>query len=524
LFAEAQQLFESGKYEAVVKIFESIQVLSPDFVDKEGLLEKSKLKTLEIERSKKLEDLYRRAIFELDAGRLKEAKILFLQLQSEEKGFRDTEKLLERVDSLIVKEAERTLETQQAEKEKKQAAKIKLSQRLAMIPAFAKIAVGLIVLVGVVVGGYFLIPKDEPLSGRIIIWHSLGANVSSFEKVVRAFEEKNPDVDVEMIQFSRDDLRNEFKSSAVAGTGPDLVMYDDKWGPQWYLSGLITDVSSVRVSRIDKVARNQGNYKGVQIGLPYQLAGVLMFRNKSIIAEPASSFQDLKQKAQKATVGDIKGALLDPGTWYSLGHLYALGGALMTDEGNPAFNTAEGIAWLEMLKEFRKLGAEFYLNDDGDLFKQRRVGVIIEGTWSLEEFYNYLGDDLVVDPWPENMSGFVEAAMIYLSANCAEENLKAAQGFMAYLVSSEAQTLLYNSDPNFIPVNTSIKITDTLRQQVITAFKGGIPVSILPEFSVYFAPMDDAIQRVVNGWLNPTASLEYAEQMINADLAEMRGQ
>ena len=525
LVAEANQLFNSGKHQAVIKIFESIQELAPDFVDVEGLLEKAKVEVAEIERTAKLEDLYRRAILELDAGRLKEAKLLFLQLQSEEQGFRDTKKLLERVDGLIVREAERTLETQKPKKEKLPTDKKKFSDRVAGIPKFVRILVVLIGAAGLLFGAYLLL-VPEPLSGKILIWHSLNDDQSyALEIAIENFIANNPDVSVEVEQYSFGDIRGEFENRADSGNGPDLIISEGNYGPLWYDAGLITDVNDLRISKIDEMAMEQGQVQGAQIGFPFDFQGVLMFRNRSIIAEQAASFLDLRRNAISAKTSYIRGALLETGLFYSAGHLYALGGSLITDEGDPAFNTAEGIAWLEMLQDFHTLGADdSYMVEDEDLFKEGKVGVIIDGTWNIKTFYDSLGEDLVIDPWPENMSGFVNPRMIYLSANCAQENLNAAKGFMVYILSEEAQNQLSEYDTAFIPTNTDVKITDSLRQQAMTALREGVPMIWALEFEAYWEPMQNAIRNFLNGQVTSNTALSVAEGTINSILTRMRSE
>jgi ABC-type glycerol-3-phosphate transport system substrate-binding protein len=385
-------------------------------------------------------------------------------------------------------------------------------------------------LLGILVIAMFLLTAcgggAEPVSGKIVLWHALkDTETTGLNSIIEDFKVDNPDTEFEVLFVPFDDLRNKFETAAATGGGPDLLIGGDDWGPPMFDALLIADVSDVEVSNINEAAMNVGKYSGAQVGLPYVLKGVVLYRNASIIAEPATDFADLKTKAEAATSGDTYGALLEIGNFFSFAHLYGLGGALMTAEGDPAFNTAEGVAWLEMLQDFKALGADNWYNDnDINLFKEGKVGYVIDGTWNLGDFSTSLGDDLVIDPWPSDMSGFVQTGMIYLNANSTGDNLAAAKAFMAYLLSADAQAAFYEADGAFIPSNTTVEVTDPLRNQALEAFSGGTGWIVIPEMGAFWGPTETAILGVLEGEAEPAAALTAAEEAVNAALVEIRGE
>ena len=81
-----------------------------------------------------------------------------------------------------------------------------------------------------------------------------------------------------------------------------------------------------------------------------------------------------------------------------------------------------------------------------------------------------LGDVVVIDPWPEGMSGFVQSSYIFLNANVTGDQATAAKAFMGFLLTTEAQAAFYEADPAFIPANSQVEVTDPLRQQAMAAF------------------------------------------------------
>jgi maltose-binding protein MalE len=269
---------------------------------------------------------------------------------------------------------------------------------------------------------------------------------------------------------------------------------------------------------INQAVLAENAYKGAQVGIPYNFKAVILMRNKSIIAEAATDFDDLYTKAMAATTDDIYGALLEIGGFYSYAHIYGQGGELMAEDGTPLFNTPEGVAWLEMVMKFYELGADaWYTDNDVTLFKEGKVGWIIDGTWNITPALEYLGDDFVIDPWPAGMAGFVQAKYVYLNANTTGDIAAAAKDFMKFMVSVEAQTMFADIDSGFLPVTAGVEVADAIRQQAIAAAEGGVPFTATnPAFGVYWGPLDTALQSVVAGTATPEEALQTAEESILA--------
>lgn len=195
LTAQAHQLFDSGMFEAVVKIIERITGQFPEYDDPDKLLEKANQKVKEREKTEKLENLYRQAVHNLNAGSLDKAKSNILQIHEIEKGYKDTKKLLEKVNDLIGEESHRITEEKeketgeehpeslektkeasddikpQAEKEAVKITRTKTktarqktlaSNRLTTIPKWVWAAGGIVLVAGLILGGIQQFRSEEP--------------------------------------------------------------------------------------------------------------------------------------------------------------------------------------------------------------------------------------------------------------------------------------------------------------------------------------------------------------------------
>jgi arabinogalactan oligomer/maltooligosaccharide transport system substrate-binding protein len=377
-------------------------------------------------------------------------------------------------------------------------------------------------------------PAEEAaptLAGTITIWHSLKeGEIEGMTAAADLFSAANPDVTFDQLFVPFDDLRAKYETAVASGEGPCLLIGAADWGPAMYNAELVKDVSSFAelefLQGINQAALASVRYKDAIIGLPLGLKGVVLFRNASIVAEAPADFDDLVAKAQAATAGDVVGANLERGFFFSAGHLTGQGGQLMDTDGNPTFNDDKGIAWADLLNRFTEAGpAEYYTDNDVNLFKANAAGMIIDGTWNMNDLAAAIGEDnLQVDPWPAGMSGYVQNDNLYMGANTTEEDQAACWGFMEYLLTPDAQAVVAENNTGFLPAALGVSVPDRLRQQAVAAFEGGTAFPVIPEMGAYWGPMDTALKSVFDESGDPAFALAQAENSVNAAVAEIRGE
>ena len=191
----------------------------------------------------------------------------------------------------------------------------------------------------------------------------------------------------------------------------------------------------------------------------------------------------------------------------------------MADEGLPAFDTPEAVTWMQMLIEFNEMGADtWYSDNDLAKFKAGETGWIIDGTWSFNEAQTALGDDLVIDLWPEGMSGYVMTDMVYLNPNNSTMESKYSKQFIQYLIGKDAQTASSLFDPNFIPVNMTVEPTNPYIKAMMDALSGGVSWIAKPEMDEYWGPIETAIRSVLEDGTDPLVALQLALDIINQTL------
>jgi maltose-binding protein MalE len=197
----------------------------------------------------------------------------------------------------------------------------------------------------------------------------------------------------------------------------------------------------------------------------------------------------------------------------------------MTPEGDPTFNDENGVEWVNLLDSFSEAGpTEYYTDNDVNLFKTGNAGIIIDGTWNMNDLAAAIGEEnLSVDPWLDCMSGYVQNDNIYMSYNAEGNDQAATWAFMKYLLSPDAQAIIASNNTGYFPSVAGVEVPDRLRQEAVAAFEGGTAFPVIPEMGAYWGPMDTALKSVFDEGADPAAALQQAEESINAAIVEIRG-
>lgn len=382
-----------------------------------------------------------------------------------------------------------------------------------------------------------LAPSATPelLRGTVRLWHSWNEEqMPVLEQILDAFSAEYPGVLFDVLYVPQDNLPKQFEIAYQEGNAPDLILGPAQWGPALFQAGMLADLNSLAddslLASINPAALQAARYQEAITGLPYTQQGVVLYRNKALIPQAATTFDQLAMLAKSATQGEIIGADLETGLFYSGGHLEGIGGKWLNADGTPAINDERGVDWLELIKSFTQAGSIEYLSDrDLELFKEGRVGFIIDGTWNLQALTDTLGqENLAVDPWPSyqggSLAGFILPENIYMSSASRDNNRQAAWKFIEHLLSPDAQSQLGSAGS--IPVVSGVKVIDPRRElllnQVLTALAGGVAYPTDPDFQFYLTPLDIALQSALIGENDPAEALRVAANAIQSALAQAK--
>ena len=372
-----------------------------------------------------------------------------------------------------------------------------------------------------------------PAGSLVHIWHSWNsAQTAALDAMLDAFQDFYPEIRFVVTKIPQTDLRRSYETAVYNGEGPDLLIAPAEWGPAYYDSGLVSNLSLFAshefLSGINPAALGTGFYKDALICLPVAQKGVVLYRNMQLIPDPAETFEQLMAAARGTTRAGKLGSYFDRGAFFSAGSLGGLGGGLMDAGQVPIFNDRQGLAWLDLMEAYDVAGAVgMNTNRDLELFRTGRIGYIIEGTWQINTLAQAIGEEnLVIDPWPTfasgHLSGFVQAESVFLSPNTKPGDMYAALLFMGYLLTPDVQQ--YLAEVGLIPAAIDANPRPVHIAQAAAALADGTAYPAVADSRVltaYWEALELAIQQVFTQGIDPQEALDNAEALVLKRLSEI---
>jgi ABC-type glycerol-3-phosphate transport system substrate-binding protein len=386
-------------------------------------------------------------------------------------------------------------------------------------------------------------PTEDTIQGTITIWHSWeDAQRNALFRRIAAFQAIYPNVQFDVLYIPVIDLEDSFNEAMGENAGPTILIGPAIWGPDLYQKQSVVDLTPYAGAKLlgtlNPAAVGSGRYRQMLLSLPLHIQGVVLYRNTSIIPIAPPTFNSLVTQSIAATQSGKVGAMLERSFYFSVAHLYGLGGELMDADGNPNFNKGDyqaSLAWLDLLREFDRAGpSQFQTDSDLKLFKDRRLGFLIESTSQL---YNLAGEidplNLAVDPWPTykdgHLSGFVQSEGAYLTPRAISEEDMVSWLFVQFLLTPDSQVTfagvgyLPAIKPELIESN-NLRIGDPFIAQSMVALSGGTGYPSAPELHLYEPRIDLLIQSVISQGAKAKDALQLTYANIQSDLATWREQ
>ncbi len=340
-------------------------------------------------------------------------------------------------------------------------------------------------------------PTPEAPAATVSIWLSWPPDdIRQLNELIEAYQQRNPGTEFSVAYVPADELRQTVEAAFQAGDPPSIFLGPSEWGPELMQAGMVVDLAQLPVAQLESVVQplawSQVEFGRRTLGLPIQLRGTVLYRNRELAAVPAATVESLVDASQ-AYRGTLNvGISLDYGFATVAPFALACGGPLVEqseplDLGGPVLP-----CWLELLRELSVAGpVDFNTDDGGSRFAEGSSAWQIDSTERYEQFSAALGaQTLVVDPWPvfestgEPIAGYVWTENLYFSSGIGAGELEQAWAFATSLLSADTQLAL--SNPNRaanIPIHAAVPPPPGYLGQMHQALLGGsaLPLWTVPE-------------------------------------------
>lgn len=368
----------------------------------------------------------------------------------------------------------------------------------------------------------------------LTIWHAWGgAELHALKTLIARYEQLHPGTQIMALQVPYDQLKDKYLRSSAANGGPDLLIGDADWSGKFAAAGLVLETDKLftqqELSRFKPGALKSLTLDGKLFAVPESRETVALYYNKQLMSQPPKTLSELFAKA--AAVKNVQyGMVYNSTFYYAMGYYFGNGATLFDAQNHVVVDSAPAVATYALFDKLSRAPGILTSNDynKGDsLYKEGQTAMIINGPWALVDYEKTLGKNLGVAMLPKLDDGkpaasWVGVKCMMFNANADAAHRQMAKDFALFLTTPDSQRIL-SQQAGHIP---SIKGVSLPADSPLKVFQDqadvGTPVSIQPEVSLVWEPMDKALEEVVEHVKPPAAALQEAETVIQAKIAAMR--
>lgn len=365
-------------------------------------------------------------------------------------------------------------------------------------------------------------------SATVTVWLAWEADdLAALRRLLQVFMADHPEVGVRLVYYPPAELHAAYRAAAGRPDGPTVVIGPSEWGVPLWQDGLTQDLAGLLAPGVRQglfpVSLSLVTYGEIALGVPLSLEGVVLYANRDLMPETAARVEDLVALPANPDQDPPPPGVPDFGFRFIGSWLSACQGEWLDVRARPAFDTAGGACWLELLRVLAPEGA-FVQNSDDDRqrFEAGQAPWLIDGTWNLPHLAAALDpQSLAIDAWPVHrptslpLAGFTWTENAYVTSGLPPADLEAAWELLRFLAAPDAQTVL--ADPlgaARLPVAREAVVADRLMAEALRAITRGVPYPLPGEIALFAEPLEQAARTYIRQGLEADYLLERARERI----------
>src|SRR5688572_6635720 len=295
----------------------------------------------------------------------------------------------------------------------------------------------------------------------------------AYDKLIEAFNEEYPDVTIKHEVVPFDQTQNKFKTAAESGSGaPDILRAEVAWTPEFASLGYLyaLDGTAALENNFLETPLSSNVYEGKTYGVPQVTDTLGLMYNKALFEKagldpeaPPTTWEEVREAA-KALKSEAK-----------------VDGMSVKPTANDPYGTMM------------------------TLFKEQKVGMIINGPWEvagISDDPNFGGiDNLGVAPVPAGGAGQgapVGGHNYVVYSGMDDEKAEAAAAFIAFMSSAESEAFIAD-ELGLLPGNADAydMVTNERVALWADAMEVAQPRPWIAEGGQFFAPLDEMATEVL---------------------------
>jgi multiple sugar transport system substrate-binding protein len=356
------------------------------------------------------------------------------------------------------------------------------------------------------------------------------------EAQIAAFEEANPDVDVELLIAP--DYGTQLQTAFASGDYPEVFTVGQFDFPVFQDSGVIANGN-------DQIEALDDFYPGLTAAYtvddqvycaPKDFSTLALLYNKDLfdaagVEYPTGewTWEDLRAASETLTSGDVVGMSVAPDKFRWMALFYGNGAEVFDADGNPTFNSPEAVESLEfyaglVTDGFGATPADLNAGWNGEAFGQGKAAMTIEGNWAIgylnETFpdLNWGVAEIPIAPASGEHGTLTFTECWAVGANATDEKAEAAWRLVNFLTNADAAQLVAEQGFGVMPARPSASQAwlDTVGPDY-EAFVTGADYAVAPIFPLGYADfstvIDNGMNEVLAGTVTAQELLDEAQEV-----------
>lgn len=373
--------------------------------------------------------------------------------------------------------------------------------------------------------------EDKAIALKILIpGYESGYLKEQMDKIIKDFENENPNITVEVLPVGWDELNSKIVQLYQAGEAPDIMLTGTRSIRQFSEMGVLEPLDEYiteefREQRVENVLET-AKIKGVQYGIPMGFSSRALYYRTDLIETPPTNWDELFDIASEVTAKnpDVYGFAIPTDITHGadelLNFIYQNGGRVIDDEGNYTLNTPENIETFEYIAKFGKAGiipdpVGTSRSDLPQLFQNGNVAMFIslpspkETLDSTKEKYPYatallpagstMGETLVTDSY---------------TISAISKNKQAAWDFVEFAGKFEYQNDIDSS--SWFPILKAEEKEERYHTEFSRPFaemiQYGVPEPHVKNWDLFNEVFTEAAQKVLTGQATAEEALNAAQK------------
>ncbi len=388
----------------------------------------------------------------------------------------------------------------------------------------------------------FLIPIVPLAKTKIVYWqYYYETKVTLVDKLIKIFEEQNPDIEVEHVTFPYENFNQKVAASIPAGTGPDVVNLYYGWVPKYALNNYLQPLPKEAFSEnyfqenFFPFVQEGSKFLNEYYVVPTAVRTLALFWNKELFTKhgldpqsPPQTLEELVEYAKNLTEYDKRGNIIIAGLTTETGGqmhhwirevLVRQFGGKPYDEDNRVVlyhETPEALKFYTDLITVHKVSYPGFMNDDVTAFVSGKSAMNIDGSFRLGTLKEVETVDFGVAELPSHngeKSNFASFWANGITKNAQGEKLEAAIKFVKFLASPEVMDI-WLKEVGELPANPKVA-EEYYEDPLYGPFLKGLEYAHITFFVDEAAQrqvMLDAVDRVWLKGVEPQKSFTQAAQ------------